>query len=101
MPRRQSRSGAHVERRTSGRPEEIGRSPPIKGARMRRVVLLAAIACLVTSVLSGTVFAQQASGIAGTVRDVSGAVLPGVSVEAASPALIERVRVAVSDGEGR
>jgi hypothetical protein len=33
--------------------------------------------------------AQQASGIAGLVRDTSGAVLPGVTVEAASPALIE------------
>jgi hypothetical protein len=45
--------------------------------------------------------AQQASGIAGAVRDTSGAVLPGVTVEAASPALIEKVRVVVTDGEGR
>ena len=45
--------------------------------------------------------AQQASGIAGAVRDTSGAVLPGVTVEAASPALIEKVRSAVTDGEGR
>src|SRR2546426_4714202 len=45
--------------------------------------------------------AQQASGIAGVVRDTSGAVLPGVTVEAASPALIERVRSVVSDNEGR
>ena len=44
---------------------------------------------------------QQASGIAGIVRDTSGAVLPGVTVEAASPALIEKVRTAVTDGEGR
>jgi len=35
------------------------------------------------------------------VRDTSGAVLPGVTVEAASPALIEKVRTVVSDGEGR
>jgi hypothetical protein len=41
----------------------------------------------------------QAS-IAGVVRDVSGAVLPGVTVEAASPALIEKVRTAVTDGNG-
>src|SRR5262245_48191310 len=48
-------------------------------------------------------FAQQASasGIAGVVRDTSGAVLPGVTVEAASPALIEKVRTVVSDSEGR
>ena len=48
-------------------------------------------------------WAQQAaaSGIAGVVKDASGAVLPGVTVEAASPALIEKVRTAVTDGEGR
>ena len=47
--------------------------------------------------------AQQASasGIAGVVRDTSGAVLPGVTVEAASPALIEKVRTVVTDSEGR
>ena len=55
----------------------------------------------VVMVLPGTAGAQQASGIAGTVRDTSGALLPGVTVEAGSPALIEKVRVAVSDGEGR
>jgi hypothetical protein len=47
------------------------------------------------------VWAQQASGIAGVVRDTSGAAIPGVTVEAASPALIEKVRSVVSDGEGR
>lgn len=45
--------------------------------------------------------AQQQSGIAGLVRDASGGVLPGVTVEAASPALIEKVRTAVTDEEGR
>jgi hypothetical protein len=39
----------------------------------------------------------QTSGIAGAVKDASGAVLPGVTVEAASPALIEKVRSAVTD----
>jgi len=38
--------------------------------------------------------------IAGSVKDTSGAVLPGVTVEASSPALIEKVRTAVSDGNG-
>ena len=38
--------------------------------------------------------------IGGVVKDQSGAVLPGVTVEAASPALIERVRTAVSDDQG-
>ena len=45
--------------------------------------------------------AQQGSGIAGVVRDDSGAVLPGVTVEAASPALIEKTRTAVTDGAGQ
>jgi Carboxypeptidase regulatory-like domain len=47
--------------------------------------------------------AQQAtaSGIAGLVKDASGAVLPGVTVEATSPALIERARTAVTDSDGR
>jgi hypothetical protein len=39
--------------------------------------------------------------IAGTVKDPSGGVLPGVVVEAASPALIEKVRSAVTDGTGQ
>src|SRR5467141_3733741 len=51
--------------------------------------------------LSPSAWAQQASGIAGVVKDTSGAVLPGVTVEAASPALIEKVRTVVTDGEGR
>src|SRR5687767_13550921 len=38
--------------------------------------------------------------LTGTVRDASGAVLPGVTVEAASPAIIEKVRTAVTDGAG-
>ena len=45
--------------------------------------------------------AQQASGIAGIVRDSSGLALPGVTVEAASPVLIEKVRTVQTDGEGR
>jgi hypothetical protein len=50
--------------------------------------------------LSASARAQQASGIAGVVRDTSGLAMPGVTVEAASPALIERVRNVVTDGEG-
>ena len=44
-------------------------------------------------------FAQNAE-IAGVVRDPSGAVLPGVTVEASSPALIEKSRVVYTDGQG-
>jgi len=49
---------------------------------------------------SGTALAQQTSGIAGVLRDTSGAVLPGVTVEATSPALIEKVRSVLTDEEG-
>lgn len=45
--------------------------------------------------------AQQAAEIGGVARDTTGAVLPGVTVEAASPALIEKVRSAVTDGDGQ
>ena len=41
------------------------------------------------------------SSITGVVRDTSGAVLPGVTVDAASDALIEKVRTAVTDGNGQ
>ena len=51
--------------------------------------------------LPATLWAQAATGsIAGVVRDTSGAVMPGVTVEAASPALIERVRTVVTDAAG-
>ena len=59
-----------------------------------RLILLASIAALPS-------LAHAQASITGTVRDASGAVLPGVTVEAASPALIEKVRTVVSDGTGQ
>jgi hypothetical protein len=44
--------------------------------------------------------AQSSSAIVGVVKDNTGAVLPGVTVEAASPALIEKVRSVLTDGQG-
>src|SRR6059036_992643 len=65
-----------------------------------RIVYFVLLACLLF--LPATVWAQAESGdIVGTIRDTSGAVLPGVMVEAASPALIEKIRTAVSDEAGR
>jgi hypothetical protein len=51
----------------------------------------------------GSLLAQSATtgAIAGVVRDASGAVLPGVTVEASSPALIEKLRTVVTDAQGR
>jgi len=45
--------------------------------------------------------AQSGASISGTVKDASGAVLPGVTVEASSPALLEKSRTAVTDGTGQ
>jgi hypothetical protein len=65
---------------------------------MRGVVkTLVLLACAV--VVPTGAFAQAV--IAGTVKDSSGAVLPGVTVEASSPALIEKVRTGISDGTGQ
>ena len=65
----------------------------------RNVVFTAALAVLLLARIPSTAFAQ--ASIAGTVKDTSGAVLPGVTVEAASPVLIEKVRTAVADGTGQ
>ena len=65
---------------------------------MRRAVrtlsFLVMVLCLPT-------LAWAQAAIAGEVRDTSGGVLPGVTVEASSPALIEKVRTAITDGNGR
>src|SRR5262249_13148992 len=55
---------------------------------------------LVSAVVAPTAAYAQAS-VVGTVRDTSGAVLPGVSVEASSPVLIEKTRTVVSSGTGQ
>ena len=65
-----------------------------------KAVQLVLTAWIVTT--PALLFAQTGAGsIAGTVRDASGGVLPGVTVEASSPALIEKVRTVVTDGEGQ
>ena len=66
---------------------------------VRRRVLLIVYGLAAFFSLASTAHAQSA--IAGVARDSSGAVLPGVVVEVSSPALIERVRSAVTDGSGQ
>ena len=58
------------------------------------------VAAMTAVVLFPSIVLAQAS-IAGNVRDTSQAVLPGVTVEASSPALIEKVRSVVADGTGQ
>src|SRR5205823_11901386 len=48
-----------------------------------------------------TAFAQSAPSLAGVVKDSSGAILPGDTVEASSPALIEKVRSVATDATGQ
>jgi Carboxypeptidase regulatory-like domain len=55
---------------------------------------------VVVALLAMAVPAYAQSAIAGVVRDPSGAVLPGVTVEASSPSLIEGTRTAVTDSAG-
>src|SRR5881296_1306632 len=63
-------------------------------AVMRILVFVACAALMPTIALAQAV-------IAGSVKDSSGAVLPGVNVEATSPELIEKIRAAVTDGTGQ
>src|SRR5688572_8549316 len=66
------------------------------GVRFARLgSFLVAVIFLVPAVSSAQ------SAIAGLVTDTTGAILPGVTVEARSPALIEQTRTVVSDGNGR
>jgi hypothetical protein len=60
---------------------------------------LKCLTLLVVLLLPASVFAQ--ASLTGTVRDASGGVLPGVTVEASSPALIEKARSAVTDETGQ
>ena len=59
----------------------------------------ALLAVILLALIPAAAFAQ--ASITGVVRDPSGAVLPGVSVEAASPALIEKTRTVVTGADGQ
>src|SRR5438093_10988194 len=66
----------------------------------QRIIRLVMVSCL--QLLPAIAWAQAETGnIVGVVRDPSGAVIPGVSVEAASSALNERMRTALTDEQGR
>ena len=65
---------------------------------MIRRVLLGFATCASLLLVPALVHAQSA--ITGVVKDTSGAVLPGVTVEASSDALIEKSKAVVTDGDG-
>src|SRR5207249_2362085 len=83
------------------------RCEPHNGLKRRTSMNSQTVVRLVTIcgllMLPGMAWAQSATSgaIAGEVKDTTGAVLPGVAVEAASPSLIEKVRNVVTDGQGR
>ncbi|PYR22892.1 MAG: hypothetical protein DMF94_03005, partial [Acidobacteria bacterium] len=66
---------------------------------VKRNLIVLAILTGLAALVPATARAQ--SGLAGVVKDTSGAVLPGVTVEATSPALIERTRAVVTDDQGQ
>src|SRR5947209_15867339 len=66
-----------------------------------RAIATVAVAIIGLIALPAPSAGQALGTIAGAVKDSSGAVLPGVTVEASSPALIEKVRTVVTDGNGQ
>ena len=64
-------------------------------SRSARILLSLALCVCIPALAAGQ------SQITGTVTDTSGASLPGATVEAASSALIEKVRSVVTDGNGQ
>src|SRR5215470_4295678 len=75
------------------------RARRLQGGSLMRSVRVRLAVALAALLLPASVYAQ--SSLAGVARDTSGAVLPGVTVEASSPALIEKVRSVVTDSAGQ
>jgi hypothetical protein len=80
-------------------PEQPCCYSPRKERTFMRLAIRGALVALISLFAVSAAFAQGT--LAGIVRDSSGAVLPGVTVEAASPALIEKVRTTVTDSSGQ
>ena len=80
-------------------------APPQAACCWRTANLMKLLTWLPMAMLAGLILAptsaEAQASIAGVVRDTSGAVLPGVTVEASSPALIEKTRTVVTDGTGQ
>ncbi len=68
--------------------------------KSRKIARLA-VCCWMLVPVAARAQTQLSGSIAGVVKDTSGAVMPGVTVEAASPALIEKVRSVVTDDQGQ
>src|SRR5713101_1330674 len=73
----------------------------VPGMSMRFWTTRAVVLCMLLCLTPISAHAQSIAAIAGVVKDATGSVLPGVTVEAASPALIEKTRSVVSDQAGQ
>jgi hypothetical protein len=90
-------SSAH----TSGRAVQTDRRLRGAGRTMLARLASALAVIMIGGAAAPPARAQTGSAIAGIVKDSSGGVLPGVTIEAASPALIEGTRTTVSDANGQ
>jgi hypothetical protein len=91
------RQGQQANMTTSNSPRSHSAFGVCISAGLKRLIAAVGAALFLVPAMAS---AQGTSAIAGVVRDTSGAVLPGVTIEAASPALIEKVRTVVSDTQG-
>src|SRR5688500_4552441 len=90
---------ADTQRRSGSSQEEGANTMTARLTSMARFVPAALVVAAWLGVFPVSASAQSA--IAGVARDTTGAVLPGVTVEGTSPALIERARTAVTDAAGQ
>src|SRR6202140_4739584 len=82
----------------------LGRVHPVvfKGDSVMHVLRRVLFVVAGLAIVPASALAQNANAsISGTVKDASGAVLPGVTVEASSPVLIEKVRTSITEGNGQ
>jgi hypothetical protein len=73
----------------------------VMGTRLGRRVVVRSVAVVCFVLALAAMASAQATGLAGVVKDATGAVMPGVTVEASSPALIEKTRSVITDDQGQ
>src|SRR5262245_53635965 len=96
-----SRPTEHRSYSTSGSPCSFTPGTIRSRRGFMRSIAAAALIVVACLALPARSAAQALGTVAGVVKDTSGAVLPGVTVEVASPALIEKVRNVATDGVGQ
>src|SRR5262245_17533835 len=92
-------TGGNTRSQPASVPSHCVRRETMSRVLRRSVVALSVLFVLLF--LSSTASAQFAGAITGVVKDDSGGVLPGVTVEATSPVLIEKARTVVTDDSGQ